>query len=64
MIALGEMKDEYDDLAESEQFGVVVRNNIHKTENCNIVKSKYSHFPADFNITHNHHSRENRCTGT
>ena len=27
---LGEMKDEYEDLAESEQFGVVVRNVTHK----------------------------------
>lgn len=27
---LADMKDEYDDLAESEQFGVVVRQNIHE----------------------------------
>lgn len=27
---LGEMKEEYDDLAESEQFGVVVRKHAHK----------------------------------
>lgn len=33
---LAEMKDEYDDLAESEQFGVVVRKRTHKPKNISL----------------------------
>lgn len=65
MDELCEMKDEYDDLAESEQFGVVVRKNTHthKTENFVFVKSIYFHFPADLDMTNTKHSRENQCNG-
>lgn len=31
--SLSELKDEYDDLAESEQFGVVVSKHTHEMEN-------------------------------
>lgn len=55
---LGEMKDEYDDLAESEQFGVVVRKHTHNTDNFVFVKSVLFEFPADLDMTYRKHSRE------
>lgn len=48
------MKNEYDDLAEAEQFGVVVSKiEIHGpkiVKKCVFVKSIYFHFSADLDM--------------
>lgn len=54
---LGEMKDEYDDLAESEQFGVVVRKRTYRNEEAHeldhVVFEKSVEFVADLYMTTN-----------
>lgn len=58
------MKNEYDDLAESEQFGVVVskkRNTQpHNSKKCVFVKSIYFHFSSDLDMINHKYSRENQ----
>lgn len=52
------MKDEYEDMAESEQFGVVVRINTHPQSRMVYVIIKASLFSADMDMLDNKQERK------
>lgn len=56
---LSEMKDEYEDLAESEQFVFVVRLNAQQNGTL-CVENKASPFSADADVLNNKQSKENQ----